>query len=87
MTALTISGVAKLASGKATSFSCGQNAVSVVINLNSSEGVVGSLSVQFDESGKPFIRLRREQGIDIVVSGFTQFRLSDFAANRNEARL
>jgi len=85
MTSLTISGVAKQPDGKVHSFSCGQGAVSVVISLKSSEGVVGSLCVQLDDAGRPFIRLRREKGMDIVVSGFTQFRLSDFAANRREA--
>ena len=78
MNNLSISGTVKTSDGAVRSFSIRENATSIVLILKSDQGVIGSLAVQYDESGEAYIRLRRESGTDIVVSGFTQFRLSDF---------
>ncbi len=77
MTKLSLSGTVKLASGETHSFTVSEGASSIVIRLNSLEGVVGCLTVESDKDGRPFIRLKMERGIDIIVSGFRQFRVSD----------
>ena len=78
MSSLSISGTVKTSDGGVRSFSIRDDARSIVLALKSGKGILGSLTVQYDEKGKAYIRLRRELGTDIVVSGFTQFRLSDF---------
>lgn len=82
MTKLSVSGTVKLASGETRSVTVREGASSIVIRLKSANSAIGCLIVQFGGNGKPFIRLHREAGIDIVVPGFRQFRLSDFIEER-----
>ena len=82
---LSISGTARLADGSSRSFAVGSGATGIVITINSDRGPVGSLIFQFDERGNPYIRLKKQNEIDIRVSGFTQFRLSEFLESGNQA--
>ena len=44
----------------------------LIINLLSKKGIMGCASLQFDDSGRPFIKLPREQGFDFQVGGFAR---------------
>lgn len=83
---LSVSGSARLVDGSSRSFAIHSGAKGIVITINSERGPVGSLIFQFDESGNPFIKLKKQNEIDIQVSGFTQFRLSEFLETGTKAR-
>ena len=61
----------------------GSDSKALVVNLLSREGIVGCLTLQFDDSGKPFIKLQREQGFDFQVCSFTQLKLQSFTGGEN----
>jgi len=72
------------ASGQRKSFLVGSDdSQALVINLVSKQGVVGCLSLQLDNSGKPFIKLQREQGFDFQVCSFGQLKLQNFIGGEN----
>lgn len=75
---LRLSGTARLDDGSRRSFAIDHAATSVVITMQSENGPVGSLIVQFDESGNPYIRLKKESKIRIQISGFRQFKIFEF---------
>lgn len=69
----------QLVSGAKRSFRVGSDeSKSIIINLLSRQGIVGCLALQFDDSGKPFIRLQREEGFDFQISSFKQTKLLCF---------
>ena len=71
-------------SGQRRSFRTGSNdSKALVVNLLSKQGIVGCLTLQFDDSGKPFIKLRREQGFDFQVCNFAQVKLQSFIGGEN----
>ena len=71
-------------SGQRRSFRAGGNdSQALVINLLSKQGIVGCLTLQFDASGKPFIKLQREQGFDFQVCIFAQVKLQSFIGGEN----
>ena len=57
--------------------------MALVVNLLSREGIVGCLTLQFDTSGKPFIKLQREQGFDFQVCNFVQMKLQNYIGGEN----
>jgi hypothetical protein len=65
--------------GKRRSFRAGSDdSASLVISLSSEQGVVGCLTLQYDDSGRPVIRLKRERGFEFRIESFAQTRLFNF---------
>jgi len=65
--------------GKRRSFQAGSDeSAALVINLLSEQGEVGCLALQYDDSGRPFIKLKKERGFDCRIESFAQTRLFNF---------
>ena len=74
----------QLVNGQKRSFRTGSDeSKALVINLLSKQGIVGCLTLQFDDSGKPFIKLQREQGFDFQVCNFAQMKLQSYIGGEN----
>ena len=73
----------QLVSGAKRSFRIGSDeSKSIIINLLSRQGIVACLALQFDDSGKPFIKLEHEQGFDFQIGSFRQMKLLCFINGR-----
>lgn len=73
----------QLVNGTRKSFRVGSDeSKTLIVNLLSKQGIVACLSLQLDDSGKPFIKLQREQGFDFQVGSFAQMKLFDFAIRK-----
>jgi len=65
--------------GKKKSFRAGSDdSAALVINLVSEQGEVGCLTLQYDDSGRPVLRLKKERGFDCRIESFAQTRLFNF---------
>jgi hypothetical protein len=56
----------------------------LVVNLLSDRGVVGCLTLQYAQSGRLRIKLRRERGFECEIQSFAQTRLFQFSVRSKE---
>ena len=53
------------------------------MDLSVKQGAVGRLALQYDDSGKPFIKLQPERGFVFQVCNFAQMKLQTFRGGEN----
>lgn len=75
----------QLTSGARRTFRIGSSkSKTMILDLLSRQDIVGCLTLQFDDSGKSFVRLQHEQGFDFQINSFRQMKLLCFT--REEVR-
>jgi hypothetical protein len=76
---LSVKVVEESNSGQRRSFRAGgDDSRALVINLLSPQGVVGCLTLQYDDSGRPMVTLRRERAFHCRIHSFAQTKLFNF---------
>lgn len=76
---LSIQIVEELANGRRRSLRAGGNdSRAIVVNLVSEQGMVACMALQYDDSGRPVMRLKREQGFECRIESFGQTKLFEF---------
>jgi hypothetical protein len=79
MTRLALCITEETAAGKRRSLRAGgDDSRALVITLSSEQGIVGCLTLQYDDSGRPVITLRKERGFDCRIQSFAQTKLSQY---------
>jgi hypothetical protein len=79
MTKLALCITEETTAGKRKSLRAGgDDSRALVINLSSEQRIVGCLILQYDDSGRPVITLRKEWGFDCRTQSFAQTKLSQY---------